>query len=145
MDDLEALILTRLNLHQNITASIFKHDYKVVPSSKSSYAPPPTCFIKFIFNRCSKGNLGIVGFDGIFQDSNNNLLHLFAQSCGFRSNNLADFLAVEEGILIPIRGSYVLLQVDGDSQVVIKCIQHLLNGKPLGKIVWSLCLKGVVG
>ena len=44
-------------------------------------------------------------------------------------------MVVERGLIIAIREGFQLLQVDGDSQVVIQCIQKLSNEKPVHKIV----------
>ena len=58
-----------------------------MPSSPSSWSPPPPQVYKLNFNGASKGNSGPVGYGGICRDHSGRILSIFLGALGMETNN----------------------------------------------------------
>jgi hypothetical protein len=58
---------------------------------------PALGFVKLNFDRASKGNPRHVSYGGVFKDVDGNILRIFSDYLGFKSNNAADISALIQG------------------------------------------------
>jgi ribonuclease HI len=109
--------------------------------------PPKASFVKMNFDGASKGNLGLVGFGGVFKNHLGQILRIY--SVGKEStNNEVELGTMNQGLSISIREGIQKLIVEGDSLVVIHSLRKLIHGSTISKISssWRLeagieCLK----
>lgn len=76
----------------------------------------------------SKGNLGRIGYGGIFHDEDHNILHIYVVDYGFTSNNVVEFLTLERSLKLSLSGSYFNIQIDVESQLVKLTTRKIING-----------------
>ena len=92
------------------------------------------------FDGASKGNLGAVGFGGIFRDSVHNPLLIFYGSIGWDYNNLAELEGLWQGLCLAQRHNYFPIEIEGDSQILINTMNHLLISSSATKVAKSWLL-----
>lgn len=71
----------------------------------------------------------MAGFGGIFRDTMGRTRWVYADKGGIMTNNEAEMTAIYQGIKIAIRKGYRNLEIEGDSQIVIRILMNLDNGK----------------
>ena len=98
------------------------------PTSDTCWSPPPIGFIKLNFYGASKRNLGLVGYGGIFRNSQGEILYSFVGSLGWEMNNAAEIWALYYGLTLSIQHQFFPLMVEGESQIIIQLFKKLLNG-----------------
>ena len=72
------------------------------------------------FDEASKRNIRVVGFGGIFCDSEGNIVAKYVWGLGQATNDQVEDYALLWGILIASEKKIVSLKVIGDSMVIIK-------------------------
>jgi len=64
--------------------------------SPNVFSSPSQGFLKLKFDISSKGNLGLNGLGGILRNERGKVVKIYAASCDNSSNNVVDFLVLEE-------------------------------------------------
>lgn len=94
-------------------------------------------FMKLILDRASKGNSSLAGMGGLFRDPRTNTTLIYANHCGYASNNEANFFATRQGLQMEIRMGYKNILVEGDSRLVINTVKKLNQGTKWEKLSHS--------
>lgn len=89
---------------------------------------PSEVFTNLNFDGASKANSSLAGYGGIIRDWGHKVLWIYATECGISSNNEVEFLTLEMCIKLVVSTGYSKLHIDGDSQLVIKTTQKLIQG-----------------
>lgn len=90
------------------------------PSSNNHrWQPPPKHSLKLNFDGASKGNPGNAGFGGIFRDYKGSPILIFYGNIGWDTNNSAELEGLWQGLRLAQNLSYKLLEIEGDSQILI--------------------------
>jgi ribonuclease HI len=71
---------------------------------------------------------------GVIQDSDRNIIRLYAKSLGNTTINTVEFKALETDLEILSRERMKNTIVEGDSMLVINTVKRLQNGTRVGKI-----------
>ncbi|XP_057834757.1 uncharacterized protein LOC131045226 [Cryptomeria japonica] len=74
------------------------------------------------FDGASKGNLGASGFGAIVRDEEGNLVGAVCGQAGFVSNNIAEIIALEEGLKWTAVNDIKKVVIEGDSKVILSGI-----------------------
>lgn len=101
----------------------------------SIFSSPLHGFIKLNFDGASKGNIGLVGYGGIFRDDNDGPICFYVGRCGNKSNNVGEFIAMDHYLIIALDNGYQRLHIDGDPLLVLSMVNKLLNGLPIHKFI----------
>jgi ribonuclease HI len=105
-----------------------------IQTGVSTWAPPPTGFLKLNFDGATKGNPGVAGAGGVIRDSGGTIIRLYAGSIGNSTNNAVEFGALELGLEILRREGMTNTIVEGDSTLVINTVKKLQYGTKVGKV-----------
>jgi ribonuclease HI len=89
---------------------------------------PQEGFVKLNFDKASKGNPGPAGVGGIFRNHQGETLLLYASSLGISTNNATKLAGLRRGMELAIEKGFSMLEVEGDSLLIIRGIQNLMNG-----------------
>ncbi len=144
MDEPEASILKKIDISPNMCVFIPAKKNGCKDNSYSFFMHIPTHFIQLSFNGASNGNPGIAGCGGIIRDGNSEPVHVYAFLCGIATNNLEEFMTLEICLQIAIIEVFCLIQVHGDSQLVIQIVCKLIQGLRMGKLIHRCHLHEVV-
>lgn len=93
--------------------------------------------IQLNFDGASKGNLGRVGYGGIFRDHKGKPLLIFIGSIGLDTNNSTELEGLWQGLLLAQHHGLFPLVIEGDSQILINMAKQILQGTPAHKVVSS--------
>ena len=122
----------------------FDHETKCpAEDDESNYAKSremeatPSSFIKLNFDGASKGNPGPAGGEGVFRNSQGEILHIYTINLGHSTNNSAELNAMVKGLNIAIYKGFEKLILEGDSSLVITIYHKLLNDTPPCKVSQS--------
>ncbi|GLJ54395.1 hypothetical protein SUGI_1168320 [Cryptomeria japonica] len=98
---------------------------KSIERRKVKWKPPPNGWKKMNFNGASKGNPGAYGFGAVVRDEEGNLVGAVCGQVGFVSNNIAEIIALEEGLKWIATNDIKKVVIEGDSKVILsKIINH---------------------
>jgi ribonuclease HI len=112
--------------------------------SPDRWSPPPSSFIKLNFDGASKGNPGPAGEGGVFRNSQGEILHIYTINLGHSTNNASKLNAMVKGLNITLHKGFHKLILEGDSNLVIKICNKLLNGAPPCKISQRWRLSAII-
>jgi ribonuclease HI len=88
---------------------------------------PPLGFVKMNFDGASKGNSGLAGYGVVFRSDQGSILHILARNIRHDTNNATEL----EALIISIQSTSLLgyhtLIVEGDSQIILGLLTHLLH------------------
>jgi len=76
----------------------------------------------------------LAGIGGVFRNSHGEILHIFSESIGINSNNVAELQALLSGLVIAKKHGWSALVLEGDSLIIINTIKKLINDTSLGKL-----------
>jgi len=96
-------------------------------------APPPKGFLKFNIDGASKGNLGTAGRGRVLRDERGNILFIFYGHLGKATNNMAEFMAMEQCLEFPIQDNRHNVIVEAYSEVIINSVKRISWGMMLKK------------
>jgi ribonuclease HI len=85
------------------------------------------------FDGGSKGNLGQVGYGGVFRSSQGRILRIYGDQIGINTNNATKLQALEEGLWVDDSHGYEKIIIEGDSHIVINMFKKLQQGTPTSK------------
>jgi ribonuclease HI len=81
-----------------------------------------------------QGNLGPAGYGAAIRNNKGEILHILAGNLGHNTNNAAEIWGFLKGLQAAKEQGLNLLIAEGDSQIVINLLSHLLNGAEPEKI-----------
>lgn len=79
-------------------------------------------FIKFSFDGASKGNLSLVG---LFRDHRTQTSLIYADRCGYDSNNESEYIVVRQGLQKAIKMGYRNIVFEWYFRLVINMVKKL--------------------
>jgi len=82
----------------------------------------------------SKGNPGKVGYGGILRDEVGNILSLFHRHLGRATNNIAELMAMEQGLEFLKQEDYHNVIIEANSKLVINSVKRIHCGSELEKV-----------
>jgi ribonuclease HI len=88
-------------------------------------------YFKINFDGASKGNPGPTGFGATIRNNKGDILLLIAGNMGHNTNNIVELWGMLKGLQAALDQGLKLLFVEGDSQIIINLLSHLLNGADL--------------
>jgi hypothetical protein len=103
-------------------------------TSPSHWEAPQRGFYKINFDGASKGNPGPAGYGAAIHNNKGEILHITARNLGHNTNNAVEIWGLLKGLQAAKEQGLSLLIVEGDSQIVINLLSHLLNGADPEKI-----------
>jgi len=71
---------------------------KTMVTEKDYWQPPPKGFLKYNIDGASKGNPGNAGYGGVLRDDEGNIIFIFHYHLGRSTNNMAEVMALEQGL-----------------------------------------------
>ena len=89
-------------------------------------------FVKLNFDGASKGNPILIGFGMVFRDDQGNIILILASSLGHDTNNVAELLALIQGLSTSNRMGFTKLIVEVDSQFILDLFSELLVIRQIG-------------
>jgi hypothetical protein len=107
-----------LDFQNQVTTIAVRH----LQCSPRFWSPPPTGFIKINFDGASKGNPGPVGFGGIIENSEGEILNLTTSYLGENTNNAVELSSLLKGLKIALDNHYQWIIAEGYSQIIIHLI-----------------------
>lgn len=137
MNQEERRIVSKLNMDFVMIYPRKENRIRSQTQSPNQFRYPGENSIKLNFDGASRGNLGPIGFRGIFRDNEENRRWVFAEWRGEMTNNEADLWAVHQGLRIAVRNRYMNLEIEGDSQVTIEMLRKLKDGKSWEQVAKS--------
>ena len=87
------------------------------------WSPPPRGWAKLNFDGAARGNPGMAGIGCIVNNDSGVWIAKKAKPIGPSSNNMAEFLALEEGLNICLQLGISKLIIEGDSQIILNAIR----------------------
>jgi hypothetical protein len=126
----ELIILNawKLHLSPSLSSPLPGSTSKIIPSH---WEAPQVGYHKINFDGASKGNPGPVGYGAAIHNNKGEILHLSAGNLGHNTNNAAEIWGLLKGLQAAKEQGLNLLIAEGDSQIVINLLTHLLNGADL--------------
>lgn len=118
----EILILKNRGFHL-LTKTLHVKLPQPKASIPDSWAPPAPRFLKLNFDGASKGNLGLRRIGGVFRNKDGEIEHVFAESIGITTNNVAELQELLSGLEIANKNSWNMLEVEGDSHIIINTVK----------------------
>jgi hypothetical protein len=107
-------------------------------TSPTHWEAPPTNFFKLNFDGASKGNPGPAGYGAVIQNSKGEILHILAGKHGAQYQQCCRNMEPPLWSTSSLRAISFPLIAEGDSQIVINLLSHLLNGADPEKIISKL-------
>jgi ribonuclease HI len=95
---------------------------------------PETGYHKLNFDGASKGNPGPTGYGAVIRNTKGEILHIVAGNLGHNTNNAVEIWGLLRGLQAAKDQEIFPIIVEGDSQIVIHLLCHLLNGADPEKI-----------
>ena len=83
------------------------------------------------FDGASKGNLGVAGAGEILMDPEGKIEQTYAWGIGCRTNNEAEWIALLQGLRIPVDSNLDKVAIFGDSRHIL---YKMINGYTTGSI-----------
>lgn len=99
-DKNELGIFKKLDLSSLIIPKIPSKTPRTWINSPTIFTPPPMGFVKLNFYGASKGNPIQTIYRAIFYDWEGRALNLYTSNYGITDNNVAEFLALEMGLIL---------------------------------------------
>jgi ribonuclease HI len=81
-----------------------------------------------------KGNPGPAGYGAVIHNNKGEILHIIAGNLGHNTNNAAEIWGLLKGLQAAKEQELFPIIAEGDSQIVINLLSHLLNGADPEKI-----------
>jgi ribonuclease HI len=81
-----------------------------------------------------KGNPGPTGAGGVFRDHKGDVILVYASKLGLSTNNSVELAGLLRGMVIAQTYRFSTLEVEGDSQLIIRALQKILNGVMADKV-----------
>jgi len=108
-------------------------------AGKNIWQPPPHGFLKINIDMVSKGNLGMAGFGGVIRDEQGCIKDILHSHLGTAINNMAELMALEQCLEIPMESNLHTTIVEADSELVINVAKKMCRTTP-GKVLkhWRL-------
>jgi len=117
------------------------HPLTTSPYTNANHKPSPTLWEaletgchKLNFDGASKGNPGPESYGAIIRNSKGEILHIVAVNLGHKTNNVVEIWGLLRGLQAAKDQEIFLIIAEGDSQIVIRLLCHLLNGADPEKI-----------
>jgi hypothetical protein len=95
---------------------------------------PKEGFIKLNFDDASKGNIDLTGVGGVFRNHKGEVILVYVSNIGISMNNTLELAGLFRVIVIAKDHGFSSLSVEGDSQIIIRALQNLLNGVKVNKV-----------
>lgn len=89
---------------------------------------------KLNFNGATKGNPGLAGVGGVFQNAAGDIVGIYWGYIGENMNNMAELKALLAGINMVVTNGWFSFIIEGDSQIIIQMAMNLLHGKSVNKV-----------
>ena len=86
---------------------------------EKSWSPPLDGTFKINFDGASKGNSGQAGYNGVCRDSKGAIMYIYYGSIGMEMKNSAELKGLMQGLKIVSKSGWLLVVVEGDSQVIL--------------------------
>jgi ribonuclease HI len=127
----------QLNLHPPPAIPHTSASRKLSPTL---WEVPQTGCHKLNFDGASKGNPGPAGYRAVIHNSKGEILHIVAGNLGHNTNNVAEIWGLLYCLQASKEQKLFPIIAEGDSQIVINLLYHLLNGENPEKIspIWRL-------
>lgn len=132
----ECLILKRWNLDLKHPRGNIQNSSKHF-ESPISWSPPMTQAFKMNFDGAAKGNPGLAGYGGIFRNHEGIISYIFFDSLSRDSNNATKIEGLWHGLSIADKENFFPLEVEWDSQILIKAAIRLHSGSTATKVASS--------
>jgi ribonuclease HI len=109
-------------------------------TSQTHWDAPPKDWFKLNFDGASKGNPGPIGYGAIIRNDKGEIIHILAGNMGQNTNNAMKIWSLLCGLQATTKLELFPLIVEGDLQIVINLLKHLINGTDLEKMYprWRL-------
>jgi ribonuclease HI len=102
--------------------------HKILPTSPSTWSPPPLHYVKANFDGASRGNPGPGGYGVVIRGSEGEVLDMEAGYLGETTNNVAELTGLLRGLQRATAKGHHKIFLEGDSQVIIRLITKILHG-----------------
>ncbi|GLJ19309.1 hypothetical protein SUGI_0347620 [Cryptomeria japonica] len=89
----------------------------------TKWVPPRKGWAKLNFDGASRGNPGIAGIGCAIHQDNGELIASINKPIGLASNNMAEFSALREGLIIAKSLKIKYLEIEGDSSLTINAVR----------------------
>jgi len=129
----DAHILELLGLQSHVPQGI-KKKARHISEGKDFWQPPPHGFSKFNIDGASKGNPGDAGYGGVIRDEEGNIEVIFHSDLGRETKNMAEFIAIEQGLEILIDHNLHNTIIEADSELTINSVKRIGTGTTPDKV-----------
>jgi len=89
---------------------------------------------KLNIDGASKGNPGVVGFGGVLRNEEGRILLIFHNHLCKATNNMAELMAMEQGLEILIINCNSNVIIEADSQITISSVKRISCGSKPEKV-----------
>lgn len=129
----DAHILELLGLQSHVLQGL-KMKARHISERQAFWQPPPHGFLKFNIDGASKGNPRDVGYQGVIRDEESNIKVIFHSHLGRETNNMAELMAIEQGIDILIDHNLHNAIIEADSELKINSVKRISIGTTPDKV-----------
>ena len=84
--------------------------------------------MKFNIDGASKGNPGVAGYGRVIRDEQGYIKIIFHSHLGKATNNMAEFMALEQSLEILIDSNLHNAIIEVDSELIINSVKNICNG-----------------
>lgn len=131
--EMDLRILRQLGLQGLIPQSL---ERKVIvrEEKKDFWHPPMTGFLKLNIDGASKGNPGTADFGGVLRDEEGNIISIFHGHLGRATNNMAELMALEQGLEFLKQDNRLNIIIEVDSELTINSVKRISCGAEPEKV-----------
>jgi len=130
---MELRALKLLGLHKIIPQGLGKKK-TTMNTEKDCWQPPLKNYLKLNIDGASKGNPRLAGSGGVLRNEEGRIILIFHSHLGKATNNMAELMAMEQGLEILIKNRSSNVIIEADSEITINSVKRISCGSKPEKV-----------
>jgi len=130
---MELRTLRLLGLHKIIPQKLGKKK-TTMNTERYCWQPPPKNYLKFNIDGASKGSPGVARFGGVLRNEEGRIILIFHSHLSKATNNMAELMAMEQGLEILIKNRRSNVIIEADSEITINSVKRINCGSKPEKV-----------